>query len=124
MNQTRQELPSTWNHIQSTLFPWLQEELGELTEKQQQLVEVLELAQIETHIPYMGRRPGRPLESRSAIARAFVAKAVYNMPTTEVYEITWSQTSRCADSVGGRRSVTFPAHRPSPGLLQNLPIAS
>ncbi len=84
MNQARQELSSIWNHFQSSLFPWLQEELGELTEKQRQLVEVLELAQIETHIPYVGRVPGRPLESRCAIARAFVAKAVYNMPTTEV----------------------------------------
>ena len=84
MNQARQELSSIWNHFQSSLFPWLQEELGELTEKQRQLVEVLELAQIETHIPYVGRGPGRPLESRCAIARAFVAKAVYNMPTTEV----------------------------------------
>lgn len=84
MNQARHGLSRIWNHFQTTLFPWLQEELGELTEKQKQLVEVLELAQIETHLPYVGRVPGRPLESRSAIARAFVAKAVYNMPTTEV----------------------------------------
>ena len=84
MNQTRQELSTIWNHFQTTLFPWLQEELGELTKKQKQLVEVLELAQVETHLPYVGRVPGRPPESRSAIARAFVAKAVYNMPTTEM----------------------------------------
>ena len=84
MNQTRNRLSSIWNHFQTTLFPWLQEELGELTDKQKQLVEVLELVQIETHLPYVGRVPGRPPESRSAIARAFVAKAVYNMSTTEV----------------------------------------
>jgi len=84
MNQTRLELSTIWNHFQSTLFPWLQEELGELTSKQKQLVEVLELAQVEVHLPYVGRVPGRPPESRSAIARAFTAKAVYNMPTTEV----------------------------------------
>jgi hypothetical protein len=45
---------------------------------------VLELAQIETHLPYIGRFPGRPTADRSAIARAFVAKAVYNLPTTEI----------------------------------------
>jgi transposase len=28
--------------------------------------------------------PGRPAKDRAAIARAFVAKAVYNMPTTRV----------------------------------------
>ena len=84
MNQTRQELSTIWNHFQTTLFPWLQEELGELTKKQKQLVEILELAQVEAHLPYVGRVPGRPPENRSAIARAFVAKAVYNMPTTEM----------------------------------------
>ena len=65
-------------------FPWLQEEPGELTDKQKQLVEVLELVQIEAHLPYVGRVPVRPPESRSAIVRAFIAKAVYNMLTTEV----------------------------------------
>jgi transposase len=84
MNQTRNGLSSIWNHFQTTLFSWLQEELGELTDKQKQLVVVLELAEVEAHLPYVGRVPGRPLESRSAIARAFVAKAVYNMPTTAV----------------------------------------
>jgi len=84
MNQTRNRLSNIWDHFQTTLFPWLQEELGELTDKQKQLVEVLELVQIETHLPYVSRSPGRPPESRSAIARAFIAKAVYNMPTTEV----------------------------------------
>ncbi len=84
MNQTRRGLSTIWDHIQTTLFPWLQEELGELTDKQKQLVEVLELAQIEAHLPYVGRVPGRPLENRHAIACAFVAKAVYNLPTTEV----------------------------------------
>ncbi|MEN7974075.1 MAG: transposase [Verrucomicrobiota bacterium] len=57
--------------------------MGELTTKQQQLVEVLEVAQIERHLPYVGSVPGHPQKDRSAIARAFVAKAVYDMPTTE-----------------------------------------
>lgn len=84
MNQTRQLLSNIWNRFQASLFPWLQEELGELTGKQQQLIEVLEIAQIETHLPYVGQVPGRPPEDRCAIARAFVAKAVYNLPTTEM----------------------------------------
>ena len=84
MNQTRRVLSNIWNRFQASLFPWLQEELGELTGKQQQLIEVLEIAQIETHLPYVGQVPGRPPEDRCAIARAFVAKAVYNLPTTEM----------------------------------------
>lgn len=83
MNQTRQSLSTIWNRFQGNLLPWLSEEVGEMTEKQQFLVEVLELAQIERHLPYTGRVPGRPREDRCAIARAFVAKSVYNMPTTE-----------------------------------------
>jgi hypothetical protein len=65
-------------------FPQLQEAVRELTAKQKQFIEVLELAQIETHPPYIGRVPGRPTAGRSAIARAFVAKAVHNLPTTEI----------------------------------------
>jgi hypothetical protein len=84
MNQARDRLSNIWNHFQSALFPWLQEELGELTHKQKKLVAILELAEVETHLSYVGRAPGRPLECRSAIARAFVAKAVYNLPTTAV----------------------------------------
>jgi hypothetical protein len=84
MNQTHFALSSIWHHFQTTLFPKLQEAVGELTAKQKQFIEVLELAQIETHLPYIGRVPGRPTADRSAIARAFVAKAVYNLPTTEI----------------------------------------
>jgi hypothetical protein len=54
-----------------------------MTKKQQKLIEVLELAEIDLQLPYIGRVPGRPQEDRSCIARAFFAKAVYNMPTTE-----------------------------------------
>lgn len=76
VNQTRLELSSIWHHFQSTLFPWLQETLPVLAQKQMQLIEVLEMAKLETHLPYLGRVPGRPLKGREAIARAFVAKAL------------------------------------------------
>lgn len=84
MNQTQSALSSIWCHFQTSLFPRLQEEVGELTAKHKQLIQVIELAQIETHLPYIGRVAGRPTLDRSAIARAFVAKTVYNLPTTEV----------------------------------------
>lgn len=75
-------LSQHWMHIQGSLFPWLEEELGPLSKKQQQLIMVLEIAHIEPFIPYFYGGVGCPLEDRRAIARAFVAKAVYNMTTT------------------------------------------
>ena len=62
----------------------LNEELGELTSMQMPLVNVLELSKLEEHRPYAGRYPGRPLESRVAMASAFITKAVYNMSITGV----------------------------------------
>jgi len=84
MNQAQEKLCHTWEHIQSFLFPMVWNELGELTAKQKQLVTVLEVAKLEEHLPYAGRYPGRPLEDRVAIARAFVTKMVYNMATTRI----------------------------------------
>jgi hypothetical protein len=79
----RATLSQHWKTIQGSLFSWLEEELPPLTEKQQQLVTILELVRIEHFLPsfHSGFR-GRPKKSRSAIARAFVAKVVYSIPTT------------------------------------------
>jgi hypothetical protein len=83
MGQLKETISQYWNRIQSNLFPWLEEELPPLTEKQQQLVAILEIVRIEQFLPYFcsGFR-GRPEMSRQAIARSFVAKAIYNIPTT------------------------------------------
>src|SRR3972149_5732577 len=71
-----------WLRIQRGLFPWLEEELGELTKKEQELVTALELIRIERFTTFSRSLRGRPPKERAAVARAFVAKAVYNMPTT------------------------------------------
>jgi len=75
-------LSQYWLRIQSSLFPWLEEELGELTEKEQKLVTTLELIRIERFTAFSRSLRGRPPKERAAVARAFVAKAVFNMPTT------------------------------------------
>lgn len=75
-------LSQFWLTVQGGLFGWLEEELGELNEKQQQLVKILELVRVESFVKRPGSVKGRPLEDRQAIARAFVAKAVYNLETT------------------------------------------
>ena len=82
MSKLRDTLSQAWLNIQNSLFPWLSEELGPLTEKQQELVTTLEVVRIEEFIYSSHGFPGRPPQDRSAIARAFVAKMVYNMPTT------------------------------------------
>ena len=83
MNSLRAFAPY-WQSIQRALFPHLEHVLGALTGKQQQLVQTLEVIRIEHLIPPRFRMPGRPPKDRAAMARAFVAKAVYDMPTTRV----------------------------------------
>jgi hypothetical protein len=68
--------------LQRVLFPALQEELGPLTEKQQQVVAVLDMIHLEAFIARPSGGVGRPPKDRRAIGRAFVAKAVYNLSTT------------------------------------------
>ena len=77
-------LSDLWNSIESWLFPALEEQLGELTEKQQEFIRVCELCELEKHIaPYRWKYNGRPPKDRLAILKSFVAKAVYNLPTTK-----------------------------------------
>lgn len=78
----RETLSQAWLTVQGSLFPWLAEELGDLTKKQQELVTTLEILRIEEFIYSSRGFPGRPPKDRSAIARAFVAKMIYNLPTT------------------------------------------
>ncbi|MDP3903391.1 MAG: transposase [Methylococcaceae bacterium] len=82
MNGLNETLSQTWLNIQSSLFPWLAEELGPKTEKQQALVTTLEIIRIEEFITSSRGFPGRPPQDRTAIARAFVAKTIYHLPTT------------------------------------------
>jgi len=84
MSKLRNTLSQYWLNIQGSLFPWLAEEIGPLTKKQQELVTTLEMLRIEEFIYSYRGFPGRPAKDRTAIARAFVGKMVYNMPTTRI----------------------------------------
>jgi hypothetical protein len=68
--------------LQGVLFPNLEEELGPLTPKHQQIVAVLNLIDIDAQVPAASKGVGRPPKNRRAIASAFVAKAVFNFSTT------------------------------------------
>jgi hypothetical protein len=72
-----------WSHIQSTLFPWLREELNPVTAALEQLIIVLDTIGLAAYVPGPPRYGrGRKPEDRRALARAFVAKAVLGLPTT------------------------------------------
>jgi hypothetical protein len=73
-----------WRGVQGVLFRGVEAGLEEpLTDKQRELVSILEVVRIEEHVEMRRRRlTGRPAADRRAMARAFVAKAVYNDPTT------------------------------------------
>ncbi len=80
-----QALSGIWNSIQSWLFPSLESELGELTDKQKRFVEVCELCDLPTHMgPYQYKGTGAPPQSRLSLFKCFIAKSVYNFPSTAV----------------------------------------
>ena len=78
----RETLSNTWHHIQDGLFPWLAEKAGPLTDGHKRVITVLEVARVEAFVQTTWRGPGRPPADRHALARAFTAKAVLDLPTT------------------------------------------
>jgi len=76
-------LGSLWNSIQSWLFPMLEDELGELDEQHREFVAVCELCDPQSHMDaYRWLGNGCPPNSRLAMCKAFIAKAVWDFPTT------------------------------------------
>ena len=82
MSSSKRKLAQFWQTIQRGLFPWLAAELGRLTEREKQLVAILEMVRVEESVPRRVRGTGRPEQDRGALARAFVAKMVYQLETT------------------------------------------
>ncbi len=67
-------------NIENSLFPELKEQLGVLSSKEQKLIKILDFAQIENNITVI-KITNTP-KDREEMARAFIAKSVYNMQTT------------------------------------------
>ena len=81
----KETLSTYWVRIQEELLPWLDDTMGSpLNGHHKQLVSVLGMARIEAFLPSWQGLPGRPPSERAALARAFVAKAVFNFPTTSL----------------------------------------
>lgn len=84
MNPLKETISWLKAKVQVDLFPILQTYFSDpMTDKQKRLITILEILQVEDYVKtpelqWMGRK----LVDRYAIARAFVAKAVYRFPTT------------------------------------------
>lgn len=69
--------------FQRELIPLVQSDVGELiTAPMQKLLRIWEMVTIERFVPSSRGWVGRPPRERAAVARAFVAKTVLNLPTT------------------------------------------
>ena len=75
-------------------------------ERYELFVAVLELVRVEALLPYFRGQVGRPEEDRAALARAFIAKAVFDIPTTrgliERLEVDGRLCRLCGWSGAGR----------------------
>lgn len=82
MSDLGRNIAQYWGRIQGQLFPCLEEVLGPLTDKHKQLAIILDVVRIEEFVRTSNACMGRPPADRCAIARAFIAKHVYNLQTT------------------------------------------
>ena len=80
------KLSKMYFNMQCRLFPLLEEEIGEITEKLQEFLRIIELVKpsrfIDGILSWCGL--GRRLKSREKMLRAYFLKSVYNLPTTKL----------------------------------------
>ena len=81
MNSLQQVAAMFGDVLQQQLFPALEEELGPLSERMQEFVRALALVGLDGFVAVHCGRGRRP-HDRSRIARAFLAKAIFNLPHT------------------------------------------
>jgi len=83
MNLTPRELLLQFGHVvQEHLFPRLESSLGPLSSRLELLVAVSALIPLDRLLYARRARTGRPAKDRTALATAFLAKAILNLPTT------------------------------------------
>ncbi len=100
-----------WHRFQGELFPFLAEEVGPLGKTHRRFVAVPGLAPVERHLHYGHRGVGHPPADRNALARALLAKAVWDLPTTAAlidrlrYDPTLRRLCGRSPGVGGAERV-------------------
>lgn len=80
-----QTLSSYCLRLQGELLPDLEDWMGaSLSPTHKQLVGIFGFVRVEMFLPSWPGHPGRPQAERVCLARAFIAKAVFNLPTTRL----------------------------------------
>jgi len=76
-------LGNLWHTIQAWLFPMLEDELGEFDDRHREFIAVCETCTPYEHLAaYRWVGNGCPPKDRLALCKAFIAKAVWDFPTT------------------------------------------
>lgn len=81
MNSLQQLAAIFGDVLQRRLFPAMEQELGPLSERMREFVRALALVGLDGFVAVRRGRGRRP-HDRSSIARAFLAKAIFNLPHT------------------------------------------
>ncbi len=83
--------------IKTTLLPELEIQIGPLSDKERKFTQIIEMMQVDRFTKKLQWcRIGRKPADRTAIAHAFIAKAVWNLPGTKdiIYQLNANATLR------------------------------
>jgi len=115
------KLSQIWFEVQQVLFPFIEKEIEEpLTGKLRKLVTILELIRIEDMVRVPEYWQGQSPKKRKQIARAFIAKAAYNMDTTRELIDRLKISPALRRICGGRKPVMFLMNHHFPGRLKSF----
>ena len=115
----RDILTHYWRGFQPDLFGELEAEVGSLGERYEQFVQVFEFVRVEKLL-YGGRVVGRPAKDRVALARAFLSKAVFDLPTTRDLIERLEADSKLRRLCGWRSVRAVPSEATFSGRLPSL----
>ena len=115
---------ASWCHIQGYLFPWLQAEVGPLTDNHKRVVTVLEMVRVEAFVQMRDGGPGRPLDDRHALARAFIAKSVLNLATTAALIERLHVDTTLRRLVGWERAADVPSEATFSRAFAEFPMSA
>jgi len=103
-----------WNTIQKQLFPSFEQELDPLSEKEREFIQIVTLIDLPSHMKsYCWRGFGRKRKSRLALAKAFIAKSVYKIETTDMLIVYLKGCKNIRRLCGWE----FPSQVPSPSTF-------
>ena len=102
-------LATCWLRMQGELLPWLDDMMGgPASGHHKQLVCLPGMVRIEAVLPSWHGLPGRPRSERAALARACIAKAVFNLPATTLLIDMLSGDKTPRRPCGWQRAVETP----------------